>query len=321
VKKNGKDDDFVQTTVRLPPELSRQLKITAAHLDVSIQDFLISIIRQELERHGYETERQIVIPSTMTPALAELVLLSMPCFAVIKDRQARIEWINYFYEKELDAPLLRVAGRSFTEAGLARGFSKERIEANIRRTFKSGQPTPSIETMVIKERYVTVRAQRFVFNENKLGDISFIVGDIHERDFDADPNVILRMQKTKLDPRLETLFVPFLEAAPVAIAVKRPPAERNSVIVWANEAYVQLTGKKKAGDVIGRTTREVFRLPHDHPVLLSEARVAKGQARMSREKLPGLPERWSLRFPIFDHHGKVALIAVVSPDLLQDAGN
>jgi PAS domain-containing protein len=304
-----------RTTLRLPTELHRQLRVTAAEQRTTSEAILVEAVRRELERRNATPRRLIEIPSAMNSLLAELLIQSMPTFALIKDRRARIVWVNAFFEKALQSPLSQVVGVTITEAGLIEGIQKETIDENVRQALKDKRPMMSVEGMVLKGLgSVTARTQRFVFGDGFLGDISFVENDIKTRHFDTDRDVVSRMQRTLLDRNVSGLLVPFLEAAPLSIAVKKPVGG-DSMILWANSEYLRLTRAKKIEHVIGRTTREVFRLPPAHAILSNEADVAEsGRALMAKEALPSRQPRWSLRFPIFDAHGSVALLGVVSPD-------
>jgi PAS domain-containing protein len=306
-----------RTTLRLPADIHTQLRITAAEEKTTAEQILVDALRNELARRRGGQRRKLDL-ETMNAGLAEVFLQSMPTFALIKDSQARILWVNFFFEHALQAPLLRIVGQTITQAGLIEGFQKTTIEENIRAAFKSKVPTMNIEGMTLKGiGKVMLRAHRFRFEDRWLGDISFDEHEIKERSIATEPNVLDRLQRIP-EPTGADLFVPFLERAPVAMAIKTP-MNGDSRIIWANDAYARLS-KQSPAKVIGRTTREVFALSPHHPVLRNEAEVVQSRlARMSCEELTRGKPRWSLRFPILTSDGHIALLGVVSPDLQQNA--
>src|SRR5881227_3932978 len=119
---------------------------------------------------------------------------------------------------------------------------------------------------------VTVRAQRYVFHD-MLGDISFVENEIKDDSYPTATDVLRRMRHTTIEPAIESLLLPFLEAAPVAIAIKRPLGN-DSEILWGNTTYLELIGKS-AVETFGQTTTTVLRLPHDHPIIVRENEVVE----------------------------------------------
>ncbi len=220
VKEIGlKDATHKRTTLRLPSELHRQLKLAAAEHHMTCEDILVIAVRRELDRLLGPTRRTIEMPHEMNAALAELFLQSMPTFALIKDRRAKIVWVNWHFEKALDVPLRRIIGSTITEAGLIEGLQKETIDENIRQALRSRRPTMSIEGMVLKGTAVISRAQRFVFAGGYLGDVSFVEHEIKDRSFPVEKDVLDRMQRTIPEPGIEPLFMQFLETAPISMAI------------------------------------------------------------------------------------------------------
>jgi PAS domain-containing protein len=292
--------------------------MTAAAQGVTSEAILVEAVRRELERRGARL-RAVKMPSSMSPLLAEIFVQSMPTFALLKDRRARIIWVNSFFERALDVPLAQIIGATITDLDLTDGIQKETILENIHHVLREGGALMSKEGMNLKGLgKVTVRAQRFVFNNSMLGDISFVENDIKDDSYPAATEVLRHMQHTALDPSVEPLLIPFLDDAPISIAIKRPAGE-DSEIVWGNKEYLKLIGKVST-NTFGRLTTEVLKLPHEHPILLREAEVLRtGRARMSREKLHKHDPRWSLRFPIYDPEGAISFVGVVSPDFRQNA--
>jgi len=307
-------DALTRTTLRLPSDLHRRLKMTAAAFGTTSEAILVEAVRRELERCGSAHLRAVTIPSSMNAVLAELFLQSMPTFALIKDQRARIVWGNAFVERALEVSLRDIVGSTITDLGFTDGIQKETILENIQTVLRGRGALMSKEGMHLKGLgKVTVRAQRYTFNDTMLGDISFVENDIRDDSYPTMPDVLRRIQQTTMEPTVEPLLVPFLDAAPVAIAIKRP-LPGDSEIVWGNTVYLQVI-ERKAADTFGRTTTDVLELPHDHPILLRENEVAQtGRVRMSKEKLHHHEPRWSLRFPIYDAQGDIALVGVVSPD-------
>lgn len=307
-----------RTTLRLPGYMHAQLRKVAAERHVSAEAILEEALRRELERLAAGPVREVPIPSEMTPILAELFLESMPAYALIKDTKTRIVWVNGLFERHIASPLLHLVGKSITETGVISDFQKESIEANILAALHGDSPGVYFEQLTLKGRgSVLSRAHRFTFNcegHRFLGDVSFV-----EDDFDPLRSIkvelaVARMEKMLPDANIDSLYVPFLEAAPVAMAIKKPETA-DSVILWANDQYSRLAGSSNASSLIGRTTRSIFGLALDHPILQNDAAVAAtASAGMYKEALAGRGQRWSLRFPILDRGGKVALIGVVSPE-------
>jgi PAS domain-containing protein len=304
-------DSLTRTTLRLPAELHQRLKMIAASQRTTSEAILEEALRRELDRRGGPA-RCITIPDTMDAVLAELFLESMPTFALIKDRHARIVWVNGFAERALKRSLPEILRCTITELGFTNGLQRETIEENINRVLDTGEPLPSKEGMNLSGLgKVTIRAHRFMVNDI-LGDISFIEDEIRDEPYPAATDVIARLQCTTPDARIERLLLPFLERAPVAIAIKRP-LEKDSEIVWGNKTYLELIGREEF-DVFGRTTTDALQLPHTHPIIKHETEVATtGRARMAKEQFHHR-ERWSLRFPIFDDKNAVRFVGVVSPD-------
>ena len=314
-------DTMTRTTLRLPSELHRRLKMTAAAFGTTSEAILIEAVRRELERRGSAHLRTVEIPATMSAALGEIFLQSMPTFALIKDRRARITWVNFFTERALEMSLGEIVGATITDLGFTDGIQKETILENIRNVLEGSGPLMSKEGMHLRGLgKVTVRAQRYIFGDRMLGDVSFVENDIKDDSYPTATDVLRRMQRTTLEPAVEHLLVPFLEAAPVAIVIKRPLGN-DSQLVWANRVYLALI-ERDANEAFGRMTTEALGIPHDHPILLHEAEVVQtGRARMSKEKFHHHDARWSLRFPIYDQEGTIALIGVVSPDFQQNAAS
>lgn len=310
---------LTRTTLRLPSELHRRLKMTAAAFGTTSEAILLEAVRRELERRGAAQLRAITIPTAMNAVLAEIFIQSMPTFALIKDRRASIVWVNFFAERALEMSLSEIVGSTITDLGFTDGIQKETILANIQAVLRERGALMSKEGMNLKGLgKVTVRAQRYLFDDRLLGDISFVENDIKDESYPTVMDVLRRMQNTTLEPAVERLLVPFLEAAPVSVAIKRPLGE-DSQIIWGNKVYLELI-EKDASDTFGHMTTEVLRLPPDHPILLREAEVVQtGRARMSKEKFHNHEPRWSLRFPIYDADGTIGLIGVVSPDFRQYA--
>jgi PAS domain-containing protein len=229
----------------------------------------------------------------------------------MKDSSGRIYWINRFFSKVFGVSLVNVVGKPITDVLHVNAGQRETIEENIRQAVREKVPSFTIEIV----GKMSFRAERFPFDKSMLGDVSFDQKQIREHEIEVDREVLPVMER-RAAPGVERLFVPFVEAAPVAMAIKRP-LEGDSLILWANDAFLQLT-EKKAKDVFGRTTSQVFGLPREHRIFQNEKRVVtEERAYMGKEEVrPGMP-RWSLRFPIFDAQGNVALLGVVSPDYQQ----
>src|SRR5205085_2084194 len=103
-----------------------------------------------------------------------------------------------------------------------------------------------------------------------------------------------------MEPEIVEDLVPFLETAPIAIAIKRPLVQ-DSEVVWGNRTYLELV-KKPATETFGRKTTEILAIPPSHPIIAREMEVIdQGRVRMSKEHFHE-HERWSLRFPIFDQN-------------------
>lgn len=306
-----------RTTLRLPADIHTLLRITAAEEKTTSERILLEALVNELARRRGSPRRTLDL-GAMNPGLAELFLQSMPTFALIKDSQFRIQWANFFFEKALQIPLLRIVGQTITQAGVIEGFQKTTIEDNIRAAFKSKVPRMNIEGMTLKGYgKAMLRAHRFRFESRWLGDISFDEHEIKDHQVDVESTLLDQLQRMPEPPGAE-LLVPFLARAPVAIAIKKPLVG-DSEILWANDAYSRLR-RLSPDKVIGRTTRSVFALPPSHPVIRNEAEVVLSRrARMACEELTRGNPRWSLRFPIFASDGRVTLLGVVSPELQQNA--
>jgi PAS domain-containing protein len=312
-------EELTRTTLRLPTELHRRLKVTAASENTTSEAILVEAVRRELDRRSPQP-RQIEMPRTMNATLAEIFLQSMPTFALIKDRRGRIVWVNLFVERSLELTLREIIGETITDLGFTDGIQRDTIQENIRNVVRDGSPRMFTEGMNLKGLgRVTVRAQRYLFN-GMLGDISFVENDINDMSYAAITDVLRRIQRSTLDTGIVELLVPFLAHAPVAIVIKRP-MEDDSEILWGNDVYLNLVGKN-ADETFGRLTTEVLGVSHDHPIVQRENEVVeRRRARMSKESLPRHAPRWSLRFPIYDHDGAVALIGVVSPNFQQTDAN
>lgn len=286
--------------------------MTAASQRTTSEAILVEALSRELERRG-AGPRAITIPETMNEVLAELFLESLPTFALLKDRHARIVWVNGFAERVLELRLAEILRCRITELGFTNGLQRETIEENIRRVLDTGEPYPSKEGMHLSGLgKVTIRAHRFMVDD-MLGDISFIEDEIKEEAYPAATDAIARVQRTTLDAGIERILLPFLEQAPVAIAIKRPTG-KDSEIVWGNNTYLELIDRDRS-EAFGATTTGALRLPHDHPIVEHELEVAQtGRAKMAKEKFHHHGSRWSLRFPIFDEHKVVRFVGVVSPD-------
>jgi len=293
--------------------------MTAASLRTTSEAIFIEAVRRELERLGSAQLRALEIPGAMNAVLAELFLQSMPTFALIKDQRATIVWVNAFAERALEMSRGDIVGSNITDLGFTDGIQKETILENIQSVLRDRRPLMSKEGMNLNGLgKVTVRAQRYVFGDGMLGDISFIENDINDNSYPAVSDVLRHMQHGTLEPTVEPLLVPFLDVAPLAIAIKRPAAH-DSEIVWGNKMYLELI-EREATETFGRTTSDVLGLPADHAILARETEVIQtGRARMSKEKFHHHDARWSLRFPIYNHEGAIALIGVVSPDFQQYA--
>jgi PAS domain-containing protein len=302
--------------MRLPSDLHRRLKMTAASGGTTSEAILIEAVRRELDRRGSAIIRPVAVPDAMNGLLAEIVIQSMPTFALIKDDQARIVWVNLYTQRALKRTSNQIVGSKITDLGLTDGIQKDTIEANIQHVLAKRQSWPSKEGMNLTGLgKVTIRAHRYIVND-ALGDISFVEDDIREARFPIVDDAVQRMQQTTLDPTIETLFLPFLETAPVAIVVKQPTTN-DSIIIWGNKEYLDLI-RTPASKAFGQPSTSVLRIAHDHPIINHELEVARtGHARMAKERFQDHAARWSLRFPIHDAHGKIPLIGVVSPDFKQ----
>src|SRR6266480_1940430 len=150
------------------------------------------------------------MPTSMNPLLAEIFVQSMPTFALLKDHRARIVWVNSFFERALDVPLTQIVGSTITDLDLTDGIQKETIQENIHHVLRERSALMSKEGMNLKGLgKVTVRAQRFVFNDSMLGDISFVETDIKDDSYPAATDVLRHMQHTALEPSIEPLLLPF----------------------------------------------------------------------------------------------------------------
>lgn len=311
--KVGMAKPLTRTTLRLPSELHRRLKLAAAEESTTSESILVEAVRRELQRRSGAQVRTIELPDSMNTQLAEIVLQSMPTLVIIKDQHGRIEWANTFAEQSLEMSLDQIIGWKITELGLTDGIQKEVIVENIERVISEQISDIFKEGMHLKGLGpVTIRAQRFPLPPMKVGDISFVEHEIRDMSYAPPPDVLRRLQHTPPHPMAEELFQPFVEKAPIAMALKKP-LEADSQIVWANQVYLNLVNKKP-DEAFGRRTTEVLGVTRDHAIIAREAEVVRtGRARMSKEKFQD-HERWSLRFPIHDHSGAVALVGVVSPD-------
>ncbi len=290
--------------------------MTAAADRTTSEAILVEALRRELERRGAGPARRISVPVAMDGVLAELFLESMPTFTLIKDRHARILWVNGFAERALKLTLQEILGCTITELGFTNGLQRETIEANIRRVLDTREPFPSKEGMNLSGLgRVTIRAHRFMIGD-MLADISFVEDEIKEEPYPAVKDVLARLRHRTPDGSITGLLIPFLEHAPVAMALKRP-LETDSEIVWGNRTYMELVGREPF-ETFGGTTTDVLQVAKDHPIITHEMEVARsGRARMSKEKFLHHDSRWSLRFPIFDEHNAVRFVGVVSPDFKQ----
>jgi PAS domain-containing protein len=308
-------DSLTRTTLRLPADLHLRLKMTAASQRTTSEAILVEALQRELDRRSGPA-RTITMPERMDPVLAELLLESMPTFALIKDRHARIAWVNGFAERALKRSLAEIRDCTITELGVTNGLQRETIEENIARVLDTGEPFSSKEGMHLTGLgKVTIRAHRFMV-DSMLGDISFVEDEIKDEPYPAATDVLARLQRTAPHPHIEGRLLPFLEHAPVAIALKRP-LEKDSAIVWGNKTYLELIGREEF-TAFGGTTTSVLQLPHDHPIITHETEVARtGRARMAKEQFHHHDARWSLRFPIFDETNSVRFIGVVSPNFKQ----
>ncbi len=308
--------DLTRTTLRLPSDLHRRLKMTAASQRTTSEAILIEAIRRELDRRGSAIVRPVVVPDTMNALLAEIFVQSMPTFALIKDRDARIVWVNLYTERALKRQSKDIVGSRITDLGFTDGIQKDTIEANIQSVLRHARALPSMEGInPAGLGKVTVLAYRYLLIE-MLADISFVKDEIREASFPVIEDALQRMQQATLDPSIEARFLPLLEGAPVAIAIKRPTSN-DSIIIWGNAVYLALI-RKSARQAFGRSTTSVLDLPHEHPIVAHELDVAStGHARMAKEEFHDHGPRWSLRFPIYDRHGGIPLVGVVSPDFKQ----
>ena len=307
-------ESMTRTTLRLPTELHRQLKMTAAATHTTSEAILVDALRNELGRRGARF-RTITIPGEMNPLLAEIFLQSLPTFALIKDRTGRIQWLNAFAEWTLEVRLADVRLRRITDLGLTEGIQDEEINEHIRYVTQKREARMFKEGMKLKGLgRVIIRAQRFMF-ENRLGDISFVENFIKDDWYPTVTDVLRRMEHTTIHQEISDLLVPFLETAPIAIAIKRPLAQ-NSVVIWGNTTYLELV-KKSRTETFGHTTTQILGIQQSHPIIAREMEVMdQGRVRMSKEHFHE-HERWSLRFPIFDEKGTIALLGVISPNFKQ----
>jgi len=326
---------LVKTTLRIPEELHRQLRMTAGEQGMTSEEILREALQRELDRLNAGKRRSDVSReirdlldlrvTTPSAFLAELFLQSMPAFAVIKDQESRIRWANFFFEETLGASLAQARGKTISDLAGLEGRERERVERNIAYVRESGAAQKAFEGLTLKNLgTLNIRAERFPLEQwDMFGDVSFIERDIRVASFDVKSDVLLRMQRSSPDRMLEEMFPAFLRKAPVAIALKMPlVAESDSIILWANEQYVALTRngrKKKTKKVQGERTSSVFGIGSDHPLFQSEGEVVRTKkARITKETLPDRGERWSLRFPIFDEREKVEIIGVISPNFEQE---
>ena len=323
----------IKTTLRISEELHRRLKTTAGELRMTSERILEDALQRELDRLNATKWRSDISrdihdllelrTSMPSPFLAELFLQSLPAFCVIKDPESKIRWANFFFEETLGVPLAQARNRTIGDVAELEGFERENVERNIEKVKGSREPQEAIEGLTLKNLgTINIRADRFVIpGSNMLGDVSFIERSIRDTSFDVSPDVLVRMQRSARDHTIEELFPPFLHGIPAASALKKPlVSESDSIIVWANEQYVELTrsSNAKTKKVQGQRTSKVFGIDKDHPLFRSEAEVmSTKRARMTKETLPRRKERWSLRFPIFDQSGNVEVIGVISPNFGQ----
>jgi hypothetical protein len=318
-----KDTKIKLTTVRLPIELHSLLRGAAIADGVTSEAIIKEALRRELNRRNFGKPSEFGDPpNEWGPALAEIFLQFLPTPCSIKDENAKIVWVNFSYEDLCRKSLSELEGKSIEETGLLDDFfDAVEIEIDIRKVFEDKIPREFTEGISIKgQERILIRAQRFLFCTDRkyLGDFSFDEKGLRKRkQWSIKTNVADRLRHASKTDSFNELFIPFLETAPISIALKRPVSGGNdTTIVWHNKVYgdlVRLVGNNE--ELIDRTTREILNLPDGHEILEAEKLVVTSkQAVFVREQIHELDKRWSLRFPIFDIEGLVKYVGVVSPE-------
>jgi PAS domain S-box-containing protein len=314
------DPDHVKTTVRLPRQLHQSMKERLANSrGDNIESFIAKAIERELlvRRDG-----AFLVPNEWTtPLTAQRFLEFMPTPAVIKDREARIVWCNAALEDLFGRSRGELVGREVSDLGVVDAPSAVRLARDFRKILDRGKTKAQFwEPVSFATRggqMTLFRAHRFVFRLDKVpfvGDISFdwqqMRPGLHRK---VDEQLVQRIRSSPPSAEIARLFEPFLEACPVAIAIKTV----ESKVVWCNEEYAKLVGENR-NTVAGSTTAELFNLPATHPIVQNEDAVARAGVWMyATERLPRWKPRTSLRFPIYRSPSDVVLIGVVSAEFQQ----
>lgn len=311
-----------RTTVRIPEELYTLLRIAAAKDNTTHEAIFVEALQRELERRKHIEIRELKeIPNEFNATLAEIFLQFLPTPCAIKDRNGRIIWVNFSYERLCRMSLEQLKDKTLKDVGLVDYISEEseeRIENDIKNIFATGKPRELYEDLVIDgQERILFRAQLFRFgDENQyLGDISFNEQNIFQHEWTINSKTLNQLRKTSLSQEIKNLFVPFLEAANISAAIKEVIGEGyDSKIIWANKEYQRLTNEN-VEKVIGNTTKNVFELKPGDTLLMNDQKVFETKvALFDKVALPGRSARWSLRFPLLDDWGKVKFLGVVSPD-------
>ena len=314
--------ELVRTSVRLPKDFNTRLHEAVDLSDETIESFVATAVRNELEARGLGT---LKVPQTWGALLAQRFLECLPTPAVIKDGDARIVWCNFAYEDLLGRGRSQLLNQKITNLGLFEQESASRLDHDNRvLRYKGAVDAQQFwEPLTLPSRGVTLlfRAHRFLFQTSLsartvfLGDISFDWGQM----LPGDPrqpshDLLKRLRQSSVTTDIGQLFEPFLNACPLAIAVKTLDGN----MVWCNAEYETLANSTRA-DMVDVSTRKLFKLQSTHSVLQNEFTVGHSNVWMyATERLPGKEARTSLRFPIVGSSGRPRFIGVISAEFRQD---
>lgn len=324
-------DEFVRSTVRLPKDLHSLVRQHSLRSGLTIEEIIHAALRRELSspeagrltdpavalyesirrsldafRHGHADVAPGLEPIEPLPPRFEWTgweayrfLQNLPVMAVIKNTRAEIVFCNLAYERQCQMRLAHLRGKKVTEIGLLKEEDRKLIEKDIALVLKGDSPLEALETAIQPGRpgSTLLRVYRFLFEAGGtryLGDLSFDfykMSTAHEEDAEAPTDLSI--------PETSILAIckSFLESSPAAAVIK----DRRRRLLWANASYLTLAKKVSVEEIRGQTAEQVFSLPSDHPITVSDASVVKtARWRFGPEEIDlESGRRESIRFPIF----------------------
>ena len=291
--------DSFRTTVRLSRQTYDFLKQQANSSGRTAESIIEETLKNALPKASYALG--VEHPEEWGDLLATRFIQFMPALFVLKHSDEAVVYANPAYEREFKVPLNQLRGKKITDFAIGL-LERGRLSEDFHDVAKSREAAEFMEPVTHEGgRMSAYHTVRYAFDlRNSLGTDQTYIADFSypwactyaAKDETPQISTEEMCQHVLTWPvKVQGLCRAALEHSPVALVIKDASSMK---IVWANEVFFNLAKKSRPelasrDELIGQTTKAVWKLDDYHPIVLNDESVkATNQASYFNE--PSLPD-------------------------------